>query len=599
MKSIFSRLILSFFAIIVVVIFSISFFFSGLSKNYLIRQKEADLKNKGSQIAELSKRYIDKQIDETTFLYLLNTIDELVNSRTVIIDSQGNILSISPRFNGRAPGPITVQPKKGMKIGIDYVSKLFSGSTIVRSEYNPIFNEPMITVGIPVYSDNEKSSIICAVVLNSPVTGINKVKSQTNIMFVWASIGALAFSLLASYFLSRTLSKPIHTISKAALEIAEGNYSKKVDIKRKDEIGNLASAFNYLTDKLNTIIGDLSNEKSKLYDILYSMEEGLVAVDNDLNIIHINPAALHLMNIEGSSAVQLQDIVPNGDIVENVKEVLETGKSKAYELSISDIKIISIIISPLKYKNEEIHGAIILLQDISESVKLERMRRDFVANVSHELRTPLTSIRGFIEPLVDGTVDDDSTRLKYQEIIRNETLRLERLINDLLDLSRLQSGRVDLDMQKVNIIELISNVSAKFQPHFDSKNIHFQFNKPDAPVFIYADGDRIEQLIIIFLDNAIKFTQGGGKISIKLVEEPELVRISISDNGAGIPEEDIPYIWDRFYKVDKSRSGKKSGTGLGLSIAKNIIELHGQKVSVQSKINEGTTFEFTMRKENS
>lgn len=591
MKSIFSRLILSFLTIILIAILSIGIFFSGLLKDYLIKQKETELKNKGSQIVELSRKFFNKNIDEYTFSSILNAIDEVVDSRTLIIDNSGIIVNPSLNFKGHGLS----YPIKGTRFNDHDIAQIFAGATVVKSGHSIFFNEPMITVGIPVYIDDEKTGIAGAIILNSPVRGVTEARNKTNTMLFFAGMAALALSLLGAYFLSKTLSKPIFTISEAALEIAEGNYSKKVDINREDEIGNLASAFNYLTDKLNDTIGDLNNEKSKLSDILFSMEEGLMAVDNSLNIIHMNPAASFLLNI-GNTPAALSDIVDNEDTIINVKEVLENGKSKSYERKITDNRFAHILISPLKYQNGEVYGAIILLQDISESVKLERMRRDFVANVSHELRTPLTSIRGFIEPLIDGTVDDNNIRLKYSRIIRDETLRLERLINDLLDLSRLQAGKIVLDIQRVDIIELISNVSGKFQPIFDSKGINFRFNKPEIPVFILADGDRIEQLIIIFIDNAIKFTPEGGRIEISLAEENDLVKISIKDTGIGIPKEDIPYIWDRFYKVDKSRTDKDSGTGLGLAIAKNIIELHGQKVSVESDLGEGTVFEFTMKK---
>lgn len=597
MKSIFSRLILSFLVMIIFVLFSIGVLFSGLLKNYLISQKEAELKNKGSQIVEISRMFLNKSISESTFSLIIRSIDEVVDSRTLIIDKSGIILSSSfvpPRSRDRNFG--LLYPLKGMRFDDADIAQVFKGLTVVKTGYNIFFNEPMITVGIPVYVDNAKTIIAGAIILNSPVQGVTEAMNKTNTMLIFASLGALVISLFGAYLLSKTLSKPIHMISKAALEIAEGNYAKKVNIDREDEIGNLALTFNYLTDKLDDTISDLNNEKSKLSDILSSMEEGLIAVDKDLNIIHINPAAAFLLNIEERPSV-LQDITGSESIVTNIQELLEKGKSKSYEKKISENRFVNILISPLKYKNGEIYGAIILLQDISQSVKLERMRRDFVANVSHELRTPLTSIRGFIEPLIDGTVEDEDTRMKYNKIIRNETLRLERLINDLLDLSRLQAGKLVLDIQRVDIIELISNVSGKFQHVFDSKEIEFIFNNPEHPVFISADGDRVEQLIIIFIDNAIKFTPQGGRIEISLVEEDGHVRIKVSDNGMGIPEEDIPYIWERFYKVDKSRTDKNSGTGLGLSIAKNIIELHGQKVSVESKLGEGTVFEFTMRRE--
>lgn len=590
MKSIFSRLILSFFVIILIAIFSISIFFSRLLKDNLIRQKEIELKNKGNQIVEITGKFLNNEMDENTFSFVLNSIDEIVGSRTLILNKSGTVIKPPPRYPRYTPP----RPPRAETFDDKDISQILDGLTVVKTGYSIFFNEPMIIVGMPIHIDNNMSNILGAVILSSPVTGVTTAINRTYAMLAFASIGALIFSLLGAYFLSKTLSKPIHMISGAALEIAEGNYSKKVDIKRQDEIGILASSFNYLTEKLNATIGDLNNEKTKLSDILFCMEEGLIAVDNNLKVIHSNPAALSLLRSEDVFDNTLLNTTDEGNIEPSVREVLTSGKSKSFERCISDNRFVNILVSPLRYQNDEIYGAIILLQDISESVKLEKMRRDFVANVSHELRTPLTSIRGFIEPLIDGTVDDDKTRLKYSEIIRNETLRLERLINDLLDLSRLQAGKITLDIQRVDITELISNVSAKFQHIFDSKGIEFSFKRPDAPVFISADGDKIEQLIIIFIDNAIKYTLPGGKIEIILTIDGKLAKISVKDSGIGISEDDLPYIWDRFYKADKSRTDKTSGTGLGLSIAKNIIELHGQKVSVQSKVREGSVFQFTM-----
>ncbi|KPU43740.1 sensor histidine kinase YycG [Oxobacter pfennigii] len=595
MKSIFSRLIISFIVTILIAIFSIGVLFSGLLENYLTEQKEIELKSKGNRIVELSRDYLNHNIDEGTFAYVLNSIDAVVDSRTLIVDKSGNFLNFSYRPKGYNIPPLPLLKRATIFDDSD-IAQILRGSTVSKSGYSIFFNEPMITVGIPIYNTDYIPTIIGAIVLSSPVTGVNEILNKATALLVFASLAALAFSLITAFFISRTLSRPIHTISKAARDVAEGNYSQKLSISRKDEIGSLASSFNYLTEKLKDTIGDLNNEKSKLSDILYSMEEGLIALDLSLNIIHINPAALHLLDIKKSSPV-LKDDIYGGDIFKNASDVLQNGKSITYEKETSEGRIVSIIMSPLKYKDGHIYGVIILLQDISESVKLEKMRRDFVANVSHELRTPLTSIRGFIEPLIDGTVEDDKTILKYHTIIRSETLRLEKLINDLLDLSRFQAGKVVLDIQRVDITELISNVSAKFKPQFDSKEIKFAFNKPKDSLFVSADGDRLEQLIIIFIDNAIKFTERYGKIEISLFEEGDAVRISIEDSGLGIPKEDIPYIWDRFYKVDKSRTNKNSGTGLGLSIAKNIIELHGQHIWVESEQNKGTRFEFTMKKE--
>lgn len=591
MKSIFSRLLQSFLVIILVTIISIGVFFPGLMRNYLMEQKEGELKNKGNQIVDLSRQFLNNNIDDITFSYILNSIDEVVDSRTLIIDRSAIIKNSPSRFSSI---PVPPKLKQGMQFDDSDLNRIFSGRTISKSGYNVNYREIMITVGIPVY--NERGNVVIgAIILNSPITGITEVTNRTILMLIFACIAGLVFSLFTAYFLSLSLSKPIRTISKAALQIADGDYTKKVDIRRRDEIGSLAASFNYLTDKLNDTIGDLNNEKTKLSDILHSMEEGLIAVDNDFNIIHVNAAALSITNIGGIPS-SLSDIIPSREILANAGKVLREGKSKSCQLNVSEDKILSILISPLKYNSGRIYGAIVLLHDVSESVKLENMRRDFVANVSHELRTPLTSIRGFIEPLIDGTVTDKETEQKYHNIIRSETIRLEKLINELLDLSRLQAGKVELEIEKIDVVELIKNVSSRFTPALESKRIEFAFNNPGRPVYVLADGDRLVQLIIIFIDNAIKYTPEGGRVEVGVKEDGVVVRVSVKDNGIGMSQKDIPYIWERFYKADRSRTGKNSGTGLGLSIAKNIIELHHQSVSVESRPGEGTRFEFTLKR---
>jgi signal transduction histidine kinase len=593
MKTIFSRLILSFLLVTLVAIFSIGVFFTGLLKTNLTKQKETELINKGNQIIEVSKSFLNGDIDEVTFSFLLNSIDNIVDSRTLIINRSRIILN-TPPSDYKAHG--THPPSKGNKLDDKDFEQIFNGKILVKTGYNPYFDETMITVGIPLYSVKNSSVVNGAIIMNSPVTGIAAATNKTILILAVAGLGALLLCLVAAYYLSKSLSKPIQAISGAAIEMADGDYSKKLDIHRSDEIGSLAYAFNYLTEKLNITINALNNEKSKLSDILQSMEEGLIAVDRDLNIIHVNPAALKLLNKSKQTKYVFNAIIENDDAVKNTANVLLNGKSSSLEWHIMENQILNLVISPLKYETEEVYGAIILIQDISESHKLEKMRRDFLANVSHELRTPLTSIRGFIEPLTDGTEIDSKTSLKYREIIKEETIRLEKIINAILDLSRLQSGKIILDIQKIDIIDLISNIIDKFKPLTSDKSINIEFVKPSNSIFVSADGDRLVQLMIIFIDNAIKYTNSGGLIKVILKEENEIVRVAVQDNGIGISAKDLPYIWERFYKVDKSRTNKYSGTGLGLSIAKNIIELHGQSVEVKSSPGLGSTFEFTIKK---
>lgn len=230
----------------------------------------------------------------------------------------------------------------------------------------------------------------------------------------------------------------------------------------------------------------------------------------------------------------------------------------------------------------------------TESERLEKMRRDFVANVSHELRTPLTAIRGFMEPLMDGTVTDKTDIERYHRIIYDETLRMQRLINDLLDLSRLQSGKMAINIHPVVLSEIVKNVIMKMKPQADSKGIQLIDNCPKNIPMVMADEDKIQQVLIIFIDNAIKYTGANGTVVVTAEEGKDFVTVKVSDTGSGIPPEDLEYIWDRFYKADKARG--KDGAGLGLAIAKEIIQLHGGTVGAKSQVGRGSTFQFTIKK---
>lgn len=588
MKSIFSKLMLSFISTILVVIIIVGTFFSSMLKSYITNQKKSELISKGKTVVSITSRYLNNFMDRYTFAYTISSIDDVIGSRTVILDKSGNIIHLpSSSKNNRTDESTIVLTK-------DDLNKLFGGETITK-ESKSISNELLLTVCIPVYLSNNTSSPMAAVVLSAPLDTSSVVDRTTRILIISVLL-ALIIAISVSYIFSRNLSSPIKKISISARNIADGNYGNKLDIKRDDEIGSLASSFNYLDDKLRNTIDDLTAEKSKLSDILWAMEEGVIALENNMNIIQLNPAAASLLNLQNKSTEDLVNSLGD-DIVDCIKDTLKTGINHNVTLHTNTGSEISVRTSPLRFNSDAIYGTVILLQDISASVKLEKMRRDFVANVSHELRTPLTSIMGFIEPLIDGTADTEEIRHKYCLIIKNETHRLQRLINDLLDLSRLQSGKIKLDLQRLDMNDLINNISMRFEPLLRSKNITLSHKVLTDNTWVLADGDRIEQLMVIFIDNAVKYTPENGHITTVISKDnsDELTRISITNSGPGIPKEDIEFVWDRFYKVSKSRTDKQSGTGLGLAIAKSILEMHGQTPSVDSVLGSYTTFSFPLQ----
>jgi len=276
---------------------------------------------------------------------------------------------------------------------------------------------------------------------------------------------------------------------------------------------------------------------------------------------------------------------------EDIKLTIETGESVERNVNIAD-KVIRITIQPIIDEIDMTAGAVGMFSDITQQERLERTRREYVANVSHEMRTPLTAVRALIEPLKEGMVRDEEARMRYYDIILREVMRLTRLISDLMELSRLQSGTVAIEKERMQLDELLYDVCDRYSFTAAERGLSFDVKGDFSELpEVYTNADRVEQLMVILLDNAIKYTEKGG-LTVSSEFDGDKVTISVSDTGIGIAEEDLPYVFDRFYKVDKAHSGK--GSGLGLSIAKELWNWMGEELTVTSKRDKGTTFRFTV-----
>jgi len=429
----------------------------------------------------------------------------------------------------------------------------------------------------------------------SPIVNIEATLSAVRRIILISSTISLIFSLLLSYFFSHSLTHPIRKISEAARDLASGNLQRRIEVSTEDELGQLAQDFNYLSSALEKTINNLHQEKRETENILLHMAEGVVATDEEGKITSINPALLKKLEWEGGSPLGLpiSQLFPQTQIQEMFSQALKEGKEEAQEFQTENGDHLILHLTPLK-EGEKIYGAVGVFQDITELRQLEELRRDFLANVSHELRTPLTSIQGFVEAMMDGVISDEELRKKYLEVIHRETLRLSRLIHDLLDLSLMESKKIEWEMGPLSLPPLIDQVLLKLMPQIEDKKIQVKKDfTPQLPL-VWGNMDRIEQVFINLLSNALIFSPPESTIEIKVWKEQKEVVISIKDQGEGIPEKDIPHLFERFYRVEKSRSREKGGTGLGLAIAKQIIENHGGKIKVESQPYQGSTFIFTL-----
>ena len=409
-------------------------------------------------------------------------------------------------------------------------------------------------------------------------------------LFVGVALGSWALPKLMHPVL-----RPIAQLRDVAVAIADGDLSAKADETGGDEVGQLGQAVNNLSHQLSRNMYTLIIERNRLKNMLNGLSEGIVAIDREGEVTHTNPALEKFF--QKRSGVYLPDPrmkwIPDESVWQDFDAVIRTGEAMTRTMECRDM-VLRIVITPIVDEIGAIAGAVGLFSDITQMERLERTRREYVSNVSHELRTPLTAMRALIEPLKEGMVTEEADRMRYYDIILREIMRLSRLINDQLELSRLQSGTLSIEKEVMRLDELVYEVCDRNHSIAVEKGLEVRIATDfSACPEVYANADRVEQLLVILLDNAIKYTETGS-VTVSATWDDERVVLHVADTGIGIEENDLPYVFDRFYKVDKAHSGK--GSGLGLSIAKELLKQMGEEIWVTSEKGKGTEFSFTVHR---
>lgn len=408
---------------------------------------------------------------------------------------------------------------------------------------------------------------------------------------------ALLVTISLGFLIASSITEPIRDVTRKAEEMAGGDFDQIVEVKSNDEIGQLASMFNYLTLKLKDTIHEMDLERSKLDTIFNYMAEGVVAIDTQGYIIHANPIAINILNLAGSHILEISpeerqsfpmDLIRTNDIDYDDRDTLEGD-----EILNIDSQVYKVKYAPFKNERNHIGGLILVFQDMTNEHKLDNMRKEFVANVSHELKTPITTIKSYAETLMDNEVDK-KTENKFLNVIDKECDRMARLVSDLLQLSNLDYKKTTWQKEVVFMPELIDEILLKLEFAYKEKNQKIKLNIERPVPEIVIDKDGIEQVILNIISNAIKYTENHGEILVELKSLDENIIIRVEDNGVGIPEDDQKRIFERFYRVEKGRSRDMGGTGLGLSIAKQIVEAHGGEIDLSSVLGEGTTIEIKL-----
>jgi len=436
------------------------------------------------------------------------------------------------------------------------------------------------------------NTITGVVYIRADMTAIYETINESKKIFVNAMLLALFVTIVLGALISRTITIPIKEVTQKAAGMAKGDFSQEVSVKSKDEIGQLAWMFNELRTQLSNTLSQISNEKSKLETILRYMADGLIAIDLSGSVIHANQAAMRILRIEaeGLEDIHYDEIIKNlneGLMLRELTEKCEEGP--VAETFSADGRAYAIRYDRFKDEKGGDIGIIMIIQDITERQKMENMQTDFVANVSHELKTPITTIKSYTETLLDGEPPDSETAKSFLEIIDTETDRMNRLVKELLQLSKIDHKQEKWNKKDINLISLLRSTVTNIELSAKAKNQHLNriFNDEDE-VRVVVDKDGIEQVILNILSNAITYTKPGGRIDIDAFINNKKAYIVVMDNGIGIPESEISRVFERFFRVDKARSRSMGGTGLGLSISKQIIEEHDGSIELQSRLGKGT-----------
>lgn len=552
-------------------------------ENYHIEQAKTSLEQTASTIASVVENYELEQLTDDLIQDLLN---EDTNAFVVTKDKE-----VSSSFQtGINQEQIQKEILNTNSFKNLYVSdKHMLKEMILPSQSEEDKMESYIVLGYPLKTDLEVHG---AIFMYQNPSAIHKTTNYTTKIVIFSAFIAFVLTTFFAFFLSSRITFPLRKMREHAFEIAKGKFDEQLSSNQNDEIGQLAVAFNQMGRQLKHHLEVINQEKEQLSSILTSMTDAVITFNRDRTILVSNPPAERLLQKwYMRQDTEVDKPIPK-DIYDMLMHVLHFEDKIEEDIEL-DGSYYRITISPLKNSEQSIRGAIAVIRDMTEQIRLEKLRSDFIANVSHELRTPIAMLQGYSEAIIDDVVIDEEERQEMMKIIYDESQRMGRLVKDLLDLARMESGHMSLFKEAMPIAPVLDRITQKFTQASKEKHVHLHFNSQlSDDVLVEMDEDRIEQVLTNLIDNAIRHTPDDGAVTVSLEHELSYAKISVADTGEGIPTEDLPFVFERFYKADKARTRSKSGTGLGLAIAKNIVEAHNGNIKVESVKGKGTTFTF-------
>ena len=570
-----------------------------------VRQLEHQNLNTFKQTIELPS-YVDNSLSEQLprpdtkkanqqIRQILSEVNNNNISEIRVVDSKGVIRGTSTADNRNMVGQKTTDAmiKATLLNNRSHSENVYDGANHNRYYVNVI----------PLNDSN--NNVVGAVLLRASLEGVYSNINNITLIYLSAALVTIILSLFLAVLISQEITRPIEEMRKQTLRIARGDFSGQVRVMGNDELGQLAGAVNNLSVRVEEAQESSDSERRRLDSVLSHMSDGVLATDRRGNITIVNNMALQLLGVDHEDDLIGKSIIDALDIRHDytVRELINSNqKEMIIDMSAGGNNLIlNAYFSPIQRESGFISGLVCVLHDVTSQQKEERERKQFVSNVSHELRTPLTSVHSYVEALSDGAWKDKDIAPQFLTVIQNETNRMIRMINDLLSLSRMDSGTTKLNLEYVNIKELFNYILNRFdmiikkdENDQNSKKYTIERYFTDKDLWVEIDTDKFTQVIDNIMNNAIKYSPDGGVITTRLLETHNHVILSISDQGLGIPRKDLGRIFDRFFRVDKARSRKQGGTGLGLAISKEVINLLGGQIWVDSIEGQGSTFYISL-----
>ncbi|TDY42406.1 PAS/PAC sensor signal transduction histidine kinase [Alicyclobacillus sacchari] len=573
------KLVLVYTLLILFAVELIGAYFVRALTSSLIHNQAAAAKNQAQLMATLVAPQIqsDAKSVGTSITTVLQSVPQFLNGTVYVLNEDGYVMYTT------AGGALIGQKR------IDSVATeaLLHHSNAQSVRYDPVSKSHLLAIAVPIELHGSYLGILEYVLSIQPTY---ETIHQATSIFYTGSMGVLVLTVILGMVVARALTRPVLEVTQQAQIMAKGDFSQRLVASGNDEFGELVASINHLADELDEALASNRLEQERLRAVITSMGEGVIVLDSSCKVLMMNRAARQMLRTAASEedealALLQLDEMANADVSSGVRQVRVVGNA-----------IFHVILTSIQRRGQ-IDGFVAVVRDVTEQEQLDQARRDFVSNVSHELRTPLTTVKSYIEVLRDLDDDEHATRQEFLGVIAEETDRMVRLTRDLLQLSGLdRGGPRAFALKLLHVQPLLAGVAQRFALQASRQQLTYRVHATEPSLAVYGDADMVNRVLDNLISNALKYTAPGGEIEVRVKVAGEFVTFAVSDNGIGIPAEDLPHVFERFYRVEKGRSRRRGGTGLGLALAREMVERMGGEIRIVSEPNRGTTVYVSLRR---